>query len=80
MSHTNAGSRWLAKPENGGEGKIAVPQDATKAKLIVDMRAAVVQNRPQAANALLKEWEEKERERLANESAVSGFPVQYQEH
>jgi len=80
MSHTNAGSRWLAKSENGGEGKIAVPQDATKAKLIVDMRAAVGQNRPQAVNALLKEWEEKERERLANESAVSGFLVQYQEH
>lgn len=78
IGHVSASTRWLAGIENGGKGKSAAPQDTAKAKMIMDIRAAVEQNRAQAAKALFEEWEEKERERLANDSEVS--IDQYQEH
>jgi len=69
IGHVSASTRWLAGIENGG--KNATPQDTAKAKVIMDIRAAVEQNRAQAAKVLFEEWEEKERERLANGSEVS---------
>lgn len=77
IGHVSASTRWLAGIENGGKGKSAAPQDTAKAKVIMDIRAAVEQNRTQAAKALFEEWEKKERERLVNESEVS--IDQYQE-
>jgi len=71
IGHVSASTRWLAGIEDGGKGKGVALQDTAKAKVIMDIRATVEQNRAQAAKALFEEWGEKERERLANESEVS---------
>lgn len=64
----NAGARWLADSESGRRIRDASPQDPAKTKLVANVRTAVEQKRPQAANALFTEWEKKQQEKAKDGS------------
>lgn len=72
LVHANTSKRWLADgPTEGVEQEKQSPQEMAKTKLLAAMRAAVEQNRPQAANTLFMEWEKKEQEKLDGKSSIS---------
>ncbi|KAJ3568819.1 hypothetical protein NP233_g5467 [Leucocoprinus birnbaumii] len=69
MGHANAGARWLAG-SSSEKNRAVTPQDASRTKLVVNMRTAVEQNRPQAANTLFTEWEKREQDKSQDGSAA----------
>ncbi|KAJ7601002.1 hypothetical protein C8J56DRAFT_911837 [Mycena floridula] len=59
MGRASAGAPWLAS-ELEVSGSRSTPYDAGQIKLLADMRSAVQQNRPQAANESFFEWQKRE--------------------
>ncbi|KXN89507.1 hypothetical protein AN958_05669 [Leucoagaricus sp. SymC.cos] len=69
LGHASSGARWIVSKEGGEKSDSISPQEASRAKLVLNMRTAIEQNRPQAANALFTEWEKREQEKSKDDFA-----------
>ncbi|KAF7775824.1 hypothetical protein Agabi119p4_4217 [Agaricus bisporus var. burnettii] len=68
IGRSNDGAKWLASNELITKDIHESPAEAAKSKLISDIRIAVGQNRPEAANELFTRWEkEQEKEEFGYE-------------
>jgi gephyrin len=60
IGRSNAGARWLENGDSTTTDVLVSPQEAARSKLISDIRTAVEQNRPEAANELFTKWEKEQ--------------------